>query len=40
MIAREWIEKWDGKLPNVYGSGGGGMMFDLSSLMKQSGQKP
>jgi regulator of protease activity HflC (stomatin/prohibitin superfamily) len=35
VIAREWIEKWDGKLPNVYGGGGGGMIFDLSSLMKE-----
>jgi regulator of protease activity HflC (stomatin/prohibitin superfamily) len=38
VIAREWIEKWDGKLPNVYGSnGGGGMIFDLSTLMKEGG---
>jgi regulator of protease activity HflC (stomatin/prohibitin superfamily) len=38
VIAREWIEKWDGKLPSVYGagSGGGGMIFDLSTLMKES----
>lgn len=36
VIAREWIEKWDGQLPNVYGaSGGGGMIFDLSTLMKE-----
>ncbi len=38
VIAREWIEKWDGKLPSVYSSGGGGgMIFDLSTLMKESG---
>ncbi len=37
VIAREWIEKWDGHLPSVYGSGGGGMIFDLSSLMKEGG---
>lgn len=38
VIAREWIEKWDGKLPSVYGSGaGGGMMFDIGSLMKENG---
>lgn len=38
VIAREWIEKWDGRLPSVYGSGsgGGGMIFDLSTLMKES----
>lgn len=35
VIAREWIEKWDGKLPNVYGASGG-MMFDLSTLMKEA----
>ena len=30
VIAREWIERWDGKLPNVYSSGGGGgMIFEL-----------
>ncbi|MBS1723236.1 MAG: prohibitin family protein [Armatimonadetes bacterium] len=39
VIAREWIQKWDGKLPSVYGSGQGGMIFDLGSLMK-SGQVP
>ena len=37
VIAREWIEKWDGKLPSVNGGTGGGMIFDLSSLMKESG---
>lgn len=38
VIAREWIERWDGKLPTVYNSGsGGGMIFDLSTLMKESG---
>lgn len=36
VIAREWIEKWDGKLPSVSASsGGGGMIFDLSTLMKE-----
>jgi regulator of protease activity HflC (stomatin/prohibitin superfamily) len=38
VIAREWIEKWDGKLPNVYGGTGGGMIFDLSTLMKNQSQ--
>jgi regulator of protease activity HflC (stomatin/prohibitin superfamily) len=38
VIAREWIEKWDGKLPSVSGGGGGGgMILDLSTLMKQGG---
>ena len=36
VIAREWIEKWDGKLPSVYGAtGSGGMIFDLGSLMRE-----
>ncbi|HWA84506.1 MAG TPA: prohibitin family protein [Fimbriimonadaceae bacterium] len=38
VIAREWIEKWDGRLPSVSaggGSGAGGMILDLSSLLKQ-----
>lgn len=38
LIAREWIEKWDGKLPSVStsggGSGGGGFIIDLNSLLK------
>jgi regulator of protease activity HflC (stomatin/prohibitin superfamily) len=33
VISREWIEKWDGRLPSVYG-GGEGMIIDLGSLMK------
>lgn len=34
VIAREWIDKWDGKLPSVYGTtGNGGMMFDLSKVV-------
>ncbi len=36
VISREWIEKWDGRLPSVYG-GGQGMIIDLGSLMKESG---
>lgn len=38
VVAREWIEKWDGKLPSVStgtGSGGGGVILDLSTLMRQ-----
>lgn len=37
VVAREWIEKWDGKLPSVAtggGSGNGGVILDLTSLMK------
>lgn len=40
VVAREWIEKWDGRLPSVAaggGAGGGGFMFDLSTLMKNAG---
>jgi len=37
VISREWIEKWDGKLPAVYSGGdGGGMIIDLGSLMKDA----
>jgi len=35
VIAREWIEKWDGKLPSV-ASGGSQFMIDLSSIMKDA----
>jgi len=37
VIAREWIEKWDGKLPSVNAAGGGsggGFIIDISTLMK------
>lgn len=34
VISREWIEKWDGRLPSVYG-GGQGMIIDLGSLMNK-----
>ncbi|HMS55911.1 MAG TPA: prohibitin family protein [Fimbriimonadaceae bacterium] len=33
VIAREWIEKWDGKLPQV-SSGAGQYIIDIQSLMK------
>jgi regulator of protease activity HflC (stomatin/prohibitin superfamily) len=36
VISREWIEKWDGKLPSVYGGSEGGMIIDLGSLMKDT----
>ncbi len=36
VIARDWIEKWDGKLPSVSagGSGGGQFIIDIQSLMR------
>lgn len=37
VVAREWIEKWDGKLPSVSAGGdGGGFMIDLRSVLEQS----
>ena len=34
VLAREWIDKWDGKLPTVAGgANGGGMIVDLRDLM-------
>lgn len=38
VLAREWIEKWDGRLPTVI-SGDSGMMFNMESLMKESQEK-
>lgn len=36
VIAREWIEKWDGRLPNVSAGGGGGQfIIDIGSLMRE-----
>ncbi|HVL40409.1 MAG TPA: prohibitin family protein, partial [Fimbriimonadaceae bacterium] len=37
VVAREWIEKWDGKLPSVSG-GGANFMFDIRELMRQGQQ--
>jgi len=40
VIAREWIDKWDGHLPSVSAGGsggGGGFIIDLSSLMQNPG---
>lgn len=34
VLAREWIEKWDGHVPTVSGTGGGGVILDINSLMK------
>ena len=36
VIAREWITKWDGKLPQV--GGGSGYIIDIKSLMDQAGR--
>lgn len=33
VLAREWIEKWDGHVPTVSG-GGGGIIVDINSLLK------
>lgn len=38
VVAREWIEKWDGKLPEV-ASGNSGFMLDISSLLKNVSKK-
>ena len=35
VIAREWITKWDGKLPSVSG-GGSQFILDLQSLLKEN----
>jgi regulator of protease activity HflC (stomatin/prohibitin superfamily) len=39
VLAREWIEKWDGKLPTVSGGGssGGSMIIDVRDLMREGG---
>ncbi|MFM7320603.1 MAG: hypothetical protein ACKO5K_03635, partial [Armatimonadota bacterium] len=37
VLAREWIEKWDGKLPTV--SGGGSMILDVRDLMGSIAQR-
>lgn len=37
VIAREWIEKWDGRLPNVSAGGGGGQfIIDIGSLTRDA----
>lgn len=40
VVAREWIAKWDGQLPQVSGGGsqGGGFILDLKSLLDQTKQ--
>lgn len=37
VLAREWIDKWDGKLPTVAGGSGSGMIIDVRELMKEGG---
>ncbi|RYG38021.1 prohibitin family protein [bacterium] len=36
VIAHEWIEKWDGKLPMVSSGNSGGVILDLKELMAGS----
>jgi regulator of protease activity HflC (stomatin/prohibitin superfamily) len=38
VLAREWIERWDGKLPAVSG-GGAGMIIDVRELMQGLGKE-
>jgi len=38
VIAREWIEKWDGRLPQV--SSGSGTIIDVRELMRQADTAP
>jgi regulator of protease activity HflC (stomatin/prohibitin superfamily) len=33
VIAREWIQKWDGHVPTVSGGAGGGVIIDINSLL-------
>lgn len=35
VLAREWIEKWDGHVPTV-SSGGQGVIIDINSLLKEA----
>ena len=37
VLAREWIERWDGKLPTVSG-GNGAMIIDIRELMQGLGK--
>jgi regulator of protease activity HflC (stomatin/prohibitin superfamily) len=37
VLAREWIEKWDGHLPQV--STSGNLMFNIDSLMREANTK-
>ncbi|GAB4469192.1 MAG: prohibitin family protein [Armatimonadaceae bacterium] len=35
VLAREWIEKWDGKLPTFMGGNSSNMIVDFREMMKQ-----
>lgn len=37
VLAREWIEKWDGKLPKVM-TNNGAMMLNFGEIMKEDGE--
>lgn len=39
VIAREWIEKWDGKLPSV-AAGGNQFIIDLNNILKEANANP
>lgn len=39
VIAREWIEKWDGKLPSV-AAGGNQFIIDLNNILKEANVNP
>lgn len=34
VLAREWIDKWDGHVPTVSGGAGGGVIIDINSLLR------
>jgi regulator of protease activity HflC (stomatin/prohibitin superfamily) len=38
VLAREWIEKWDGKLPAVSGGNQGSMIVDVRELLREGGK--
>ena len=39
VLAREWITKWDGRLPQVQTGAGGGTIIDLKSLLADAPAK-
>jgi regulator of protease activity HflC (stomatin/prohibitin superfamily) len=34
IVQEDWIEKWNGELPQIVTSGNNGLMFDLSNIKK------
>jgi regulator of protease activity HflC (stomatin/prohibitin superfamily) len=34
IIQEDWIEKWNGELPQIVTAGNSGLMFDLSNIKK------